>query len=110
MKVVLGTTLAISTCTADEKFQIRYFLKKNNGEFISSFGEKEWLWPQDPFMVDHKLYVPLVSVKEDPQTKGPFKFRIVGHKIARIRNFAGFDPNQWITDYLDLTWIPEGIK
>ena len=75
MKVVLGTTLAISTCTADEKFQIRYFLKKNNGEFISSFGEKEWLWPQDPFMVDHTLYVPLVSVKADPEIKGPFKFR-----------------------------------
>ena len=111
MKVVLGTTLAISTCTADGQFQIRYFLKKNNGEFISSFGEKEWLWPQDPFMVDHTLYVPLVSVKADPQTKGPFKFRIVGHKIARIRTFAGSDPNRWITDYMDLTHgIPEGIK
>jgi len=111
MKVVLGTTLAISTCTADGQFQIRYFLKKNNGEFISSFGEKEWLWPQDPFMVDHTLYVPLVSVKADPQIAGPFKFAVVGHKIARIRNFAGSDPNRWITDYMDLTQgIPAGIK
>ncbi len=24
--------------------------KEKNGEFVSSFGEKEWLWPQDPFM------------------------------------------------------------
>ena len=111
MKVVLGTTLAISTCTADAQFQIRYFLKKNDGEFISSFGEKEWLWPQDPFMVDRTLYVPLVSVKADPQIKGPFKFEIVGHKIARIRNFVGVDPNQWSIDYMDLTHgIPEGIK
>ncbi len=112
MEVVLGTTLAISTCTTDAQFQIRYFLKKNNnGEFISSFGEKEWLWPQDPFMVDQTLYVPLVSVKADPQMKGPFKFEIVGHKIARIRNFAGPDPNQWFTDYLDLTpAIPRDIK
>ena len=62
-------------------------------------------------MVDHTLYVPLVSVKADPQIKGPFKFEIVGHKIARIQNFAGSDPNRWITDYLDLTHgIPEGIK
>jgi hypothetical protein len=54
-------------------------------------------------MVDHTLYVPLVSVKADPQKKGPFKFEIVGHKIARIRNFAGSDPNQWSADYMDLT-------
>lgn len=111
MKVVLGTTLAISTCTADAQFQIRYSLKKNHGAFISSFGEKEWLWPQDPFMVDHTLYVPLVSVKADPQIKGPFKFEIAGYKIAKIRNFAGSDPSQWIVDYVDLTpGIPEGIK
>jgi len=111
MKVVLGTTLAVSTCTEDTQFQIRYFLKKNNGEFISSFGEEEWLWPQDPFMVDHTLHVPLVSVKADPQIPGPFKFEIAGHKIGRIRNFAGPDPNRWITDYIDLTHgIPEGIK
>ena len=32
MKVVLGTTLAISTCTADAQFQIQYFLRKKNGE------------------------------------------------------------------------------
>jgi hypothetical protein len=111
MKVVLGTTLAISTCTNDAQFQIRYFLKKNNGEFVSSFGEKEWLWPQDPFMVDGMLYVPLVSVGADPQATGPFKFEIVGHKIAKIKNFAGSDPDQWITEYMDLTYgIPEGIK
>jgi hypothetical protein len=111
MKVVLGTTLAISTCTSDAQFHIRYFLKKHDGEFISSFGEKEWLWPQDPFMVDHTLFVPLVAVKADPEIKGPFKFEVVGHKIARIRNFAGPDPNRWTTDYLDLTrGIPEGIK
>jgi hypothetical protein len=110
MKVVLGTTLAISTCTADTQFQIRYSLKKNNGEFISSFSEKEWLWPQDPFMVDHTLYVPLLSVKADPQIKGPFKFEIAGHKIAKIRNFGEADPNQWVTDYIDLSHgIPEGI-
>jgi len=111
MKVVLGTTLAISTCTADAQFQIQYFLKKKNGEFVSSFGEKEWLWPQDPFMVDRTLYVPLVSVKADPQIKGPFKFVIAGHTIARIKDFEGTDPNGWAVDYLDLTpGIPPGIQ
>ncbi|MCK9232734.1 MAG: hypothetical protein M0P04_08050, partial [Syntrophales bacterium] len=45
MKVVLGTTLAVSTCSADGQFQIRYWLKKKDGEFVSSFGENEWLWP-----------------------------------------------------------------
>lgn len=110
MKVVLGTTLAISTCNADAEFKIRYFLKKKNGEFLSSFGEKEWLWPQDPFMVHHTLYVPLISIKADPEIKGPFKFKIAGHKIAKIQNFAGADPNRWIVDYMDLTpGIPRGI-
>jgi hypothetical protein len=111
MKVVLGTTLAISTCTTDNEFKIQYHLKKKNGEFRSSFGEKDWLWPQDPFMVDHMLYVPLISVKANPEIKGPFKFEIVGHKIARIKNFEGADPNQWIIDYMDLTpGIPKGIR
>ena len=110
MQVVLGTTLAISTCTADKEFKIQYHLKKKNGGFLSSFGEKEWLWPQDPFMVDHTLYVPLLSVKANPEIKGPFKFEIAGHKIARIKNFEGADPNQWIIDYMDLTpGIPKGI-
>ena len=111
MKVVLGTTLAISTCTADAEFQIRYYLKKKNGEFISSFGEKEWLWPQDPFMVDRTLYVPLLSVKANPEIEGPFKFEIAGHKIAKIKNFSGSDPDQWIIDYIDLTpGISKDIK
>ena len=111
MKVVLGTTLAVSTCTADNEFKIQYHLKKKNGEFLSSFGEKDWLWPQDPFIVDHMLYVPLISVKANPEIKGPFKFEIVGHKIARIKNFEGADPNQWIIDYMDLTpGIPKGIR
>ena len=111
MKLVLGTTLAVSTCGADAGFQIRYWLKKQKGEFISSFGENEWLWPQDPFMVDHTLYVPLISVRANPEVQGPFKFEIAGHKIARIQNFAGADPNRWVIDYLDLTpGIPKGIQ
>lgn len=111
MKVVLGTTLAVSTCAADGQFQIRYWLKKKDGEFVSSFGESEWLWPQDPFMVDRILHVPLISVEADPRRKGAFKFRIAGHKIARIRNFAEADPNRWTAEYVDLTpGIPEGVE
>jgi hypothetical protein len=111
MEVVLGTTLAISTCTADAEFQIRYYLKKKDGEFISSFGEKEWLWPQDPFMVDYTLYVPLLSIKANPEIEGPFKFEIAGHKLAKIQNFSGSDPDQWIIDYIDLTpGITKSIK
>jgi len=111
MKVVLGTTLAVSTCTADAGFQIRYWLKKKDGEFVSSFGNGEWLWPQDPFLVDGTLYVPLVSVKADPEIEGPFPFAIAGYRIARIRNFAAADPNRWTADSLDLTpGIPSGIK
>jgi hypothetical protein len=110
MKVVLGTTLAISTCTADAGFKIQYYLKKKNGEFVSSFGENEWLWPQDPFMVDCTLYVPLVAIKANPDKQGPFKFEIVGHKIARIKNIEAAHPDEWIIDYIDLTpAIPKGI-
>ncbi len=111
MKVVLGTTLAVSTCTADSGFQIRYWLKKNNGEFVSSFGEKEWLWPQDPFLVGRVLYIPLLSIKANPEMPGPFKFEIAGHKLARIENFEHADPNRWTVEYLDLTpGIPKEIR
>ena len=111
MPVVLGTTLAVSTCTAEGAFQIRYWLKKTNGRFVSSFGQAEWLWPQDPFLVDATLYIPLVAVTADPQVQGPFPFKIAGHKIARIKDFSGADPNRWAVDYLDLTpGVPKEIK
>ncbi len=110
MKVVLGTTMAISTCTAGAGFQIRYFLKKRNGEFVSSLDGEDWLWPQDPFIADRTLYVPLVSVKANPNVQGPFKFEIAGHKIARIKNIEAAHPDEWIVDYLDLTpAIPKGV-
>lgn len=111
MKVVLGTTLAVSTCTAGAGFRIRYYLKRKNGEFISSFGEDEWTWPQGPFIVDRTLYLPLVSVRANPEMQGPFKFEIAGHKIARIRDFSGPDPNRWTIEYVDLTaGISKDIK
>jgi hypothetical protein len=111
MNVVLGTTLAVSTCRDDSGFQIRYYLKKKNGEFVSSFGEKEWLWPQDPFMSRGTLYIPLISVKADPELTGPFRFRVVGHKLARIIDFRETDPNRWAVEYLDLApGIPEEIR
>ncbi|NPU83785.1 MAG: DUF4185 domain-containing protein [Syntrophaceae bacterium] len=110
MKVVLGTTLAVSTCSADSGFQIRHYLKRKNGEFVSSFEEKEWLWPQDPFLVDHVLYIPLLSIKANPEMPGPFKFEIAGHKLARIMSFEEANPNRWNVEYLDLTpGIPKEI-
>ncbi len=110
MKVVLGTTLAVSTCT-DDTFRIRYWLKKKDGEFVSSFGEDEWLWPQDPFMVDRILYVPLIRVEPVPRMPGAFKFRSAGHKLARIHHYAEADPNRWRVEYADLTpGIPEGVE
>jgi hypothetical protein len=111
MDVILGTTLGLSTCTAQAEFKIRYFLKKKDGKFISSFGENEWLWPQDPFLVDQTLYVPLIAIRANPKIEGPFKFEIAGHKFAKIQNFEGADPNHWVIDYIDLTpGLPKGVK
>lgn len=110
MEVILGTTLAISTCT-DEQFSIRYYLKKINGKFVSSFAEDQWLWPQDPFIADHVLYIPLLVIRALPGPQRPFHFEIVGHKIARIKDYSAEDPNDWPVDYLDWTdAIAPGIK
>jgi hypothetical protein len=102
MDVVMGTTLAISTCSANGQFNIHYYLKKKNGKFASFFGENEWLWPQDPFIINNVLYVPLLVVKAMLDLKAPFNFKIVRHKIARIKNYTLADPLQWIVDYIDL--------
>jgi hypothetical protein len=111
MEVLLGTTVALSTCSGPAGFDIRYFLKKRAGKFVSFFGENEWLWPQDPFMADRTLYVPLMAVRSDPKLDGPFKFAVSGHRFARVRNFAGRDPGQWTVDTIDLTaGLPPGIK
>jgi hypothetical protein len=110
MDVVLGTTLAISTCSENGPFEIRYYLKKRDGKFISSFGENEWLWPQDPFIVNRTLYIPLLVVEARPEIEGPFKFRISGHRIAKVTNYEETNPDKWIVGYIDLTpKIPEGV-
>ena len=111
MDVVLGTTMAISTCGKNGQFNIKYYLKKKNGKFLSSFGEKEWLWPQDPFIANNVLYIPLLVVKAMLDLKEPLNFKIVRHKIARIKNYMLADPNQWKIDYIDLKEaIPPGIE
>ncbi len=106
MDVVLGTTLAVSTCSTDQKFFIQYFLKKKNSKFVSSFGQDEWLWPQDPFIAQGILYIPLLVVQGLPDAPPPFNFKVAGHKIARIKDFKADDPHQWPVDYLDWTHAP----
>ena len=103
MDVILGTTLAISTCSEDNKFKIKYYLKKKNEKFVSSFGENEWLWPQDPFIVGGVLYLPLIAVTPTHNENEVFNFKITGHKFARIKDFSATDPHQWNYDYIDLT-------
>ncbi len=76
MDFIAGTTLAISTCAINNEFRIQYYLKKKNGEFISSFGEDEWLWPQDPFVVNNVLYIPLIAVTAANKEGELFNFKI----------------------------------
>jgi hypothetical protein len=103
MDVVLGTTLAISTCSINSEFKIQYYLKKKNEKFVSSFGENEWLWPQDPFIVNNVLYIPLIAVIPTDKKGELFNFKITGHKLARIKDFSAADPYKWSLDYIDLT-------
>lgn len=104
MDVILGTTLAISTCSENNEFRINYYLRKKDEKFISSFGGEEWLWPQDPFIAGGILYIPLITVTPTDKKEGDvFNFKISGHKFARINDFSGNDPRQWRVDYVDLT-------
>jgi len=103
MDAILGTTLAISTCSANNEFKIQYYLKKKNERFVSSFGENEWLWPQDPFIVNNILYIPLIAVTPTNKKDELFNFKITGHKLARIKDFSAADPYKWSMDYIDLT-------
>jgi hypothetical protein len=103
MDVILGTTLAVSTCSATNEFKIQYYLKKKNEKYVSSFGENEWLWPQDPFIVNNVLYIPLIAVTATDKNGKLFNFKITGHKLARIKDYSVADPYKWNMDYIDLT-------
>ena len=111
MDFIAGTTLAISTCSIKNEFKIQYYLKEKNGEFVSSFGEDEWLWSQDPFIVNHVLYIPLIAVTVADKEGELFNFKITGYKFARIKDFSAADPYKWNPDYIDLTQaIPHDIR
>jgi hypothetical protein len=103
MDVVLGTTLAISTCNVNNEFKIKYYLKNKNGKYVSSLGKDEWLWPQDSFIVNSILYIPLIAVALGNNKDEILNFKITGHKFARIKDFSAADPNKWNVDYIDLT-------
>lgn len=103
MDVLLGTTMAISTCSEKTGFNIQYYLKKKNGKFVSSFGDNEFLWPQDPFIAQGTLYIPLLIIVAIPENPPPFNFKVGGHKIARIKDFQNDNPHLWPVDYLDWT-------
>jgi len=103
MDVLLGTTMAISTCSEKTGFNIQYYLKKRNGKFVSSFGDNEFLWPQDPFIAQGTLYIPLLIIVAIPENPPPFNFKVGGHKIARIKDFQNDNPHLWPVDYLDWT-------
>lgn len=103
MDVIMGNTVAVSTCLSGNEFSIRYFLKKQKGKFVSFFGESEFLWPQDPFIAENVLYIPLLIIQGVPDAPAPFNFKIAGHKIARIKDFSATDPRTWPVDYLDWT-------
>lgn len=103
MDVILGTTVAISSCSADNEFKIKYYLKIKGGSFVSSFGENEWLWPQDPFIVNKVLYIPLIGITPGDKEGELFNFKVSGHKFARVKDFSAVDPRDWNYDYIDLT-------
>ncbi len=93
MDLVLGTTLATSTCDAQGRFFIRYHLKRRGEAFVSSFGDGgDWLWPQDPVSGGrNSLYPPDCRAGQSP-LPGPFKFEIAGLTLARIDDPSDPDP------------------
>ncbi|MFO7568606.1 MAG: DUF4185 domain-containing protein [Smithellaceae bacterium] len=101
MDLVTGNTLAISTCTENAQFNIHYYLKKKDGIFKPFFGKNEILWPQDPFIVEGVLYIPLLVIETVPESQPPFNFRIAGHIMAQIKDFSAEDPRVWPVTYRD---------
>ncbi len=110
MDLIFGNTIGISSCSAHNGFTIRYIFKTRDSAFVSFFGENEMLWPQDPFIVQNILYIPLLIVKSDPDQPAPFNFKITGHQIARICDTSSENPLKWQVQYLDWSSaLPPGI-
>lgn len=103
MDVVLGTTVGISSCSVNNEFNIKYYLKHSGGQYTSSFGKDEWLWPQDPFIANGVLYIPLIAIVPGDKKDEVFNFKVAGHKFVRVRDFSAADPRKWNYDYVDLT-------
>jgi hypothetical protein len=111
MDIVMGNTLAVSTCAEKGNFSIEYFMKRKGARFLPFFGEKEILWPQDPFIADGTLYIPLLIIEPISDQPAPFNFKIAGHKMARIKDFSDADPRKWPVEYAGWTSaLPPGIE
>lgn len=99
MQLLLGTTVATSSCDRTGHFHIHYHLKRKGDTFVSFFDGDRWFWPQAPFMVAGILYLPLLEVAPDPTHPGPFKFRVQGHRLAMIKDMSDPDPTRWPVAY-----------
>ena len=72
MDVILGTTLAISTCSDDGEFAIQYYLKKENKKVVSSFGEDDKKWIAVYLSIENKgdqLFYQYADQPEGPWSK-----------------------------------------
>lgn len=111
MDVILGTTMGISSCSKNNEFKIQYYLSHQEGKFVSSFCDNEWVWPQDPFIVNNILYIPLISIAPGDKKEEVFNFIVAGHKFVRVKDFSAADPRQWKYDFIDLTpTLPKEIS
>ena len=98
---LIGNTIAVSQCI-NGQFKITYnwwLSGKTFNPFFKHAKAGRRYWPAKPWLIDHRLFVPLLDVKH---IKTGFGFQIVGTDVAIIENPED-SPDRWQITYRALT-------
>ena len=104
---LVANSIAISNCR-DDSFNIHYYIPAQRAgvslPFFDSATSAYRYWPMDGFTYDGRLYVVLSGIAAKPGGT-PFDFKMVGVKLAAIKNPLD-DPSRWSIEYSEVASGP----
>lgn len=106
---MVRNSIGISTCHAGQ-WKLNYVIRKDAGtqpqDFFPARLPHTWYWALDGFVSGRDLWVTLLCMRNDPNSKTPaMSFATCGTDLAHIPD-PGADPQQWKVQITPL--VPDG--
>lgn len=109
---MVHSSIGISTCGPDGKWNLKYYIKQDSRGKAASFfvprDPHDWYWAMDGFVAHHNLWITLLCIRPASHPEPwAMNFETCGSDLARISN-PETNPQDWKIEYYPL--VPDGAK